>query len=156
MKFIKENCWMTFLNFTYLSLTKKLHIFPGIITRASTAKSLYWTYCSEWRITCLLLGFWNLFNEDPGQCRPACVRVSKRMASVATSNPEPHSHLSLVDVVAVTFNMVTVKVVAPASLHVERTVNWARRVALGAIEGKIPTGYSRRRIQQSLVRLPAK
>ena len=31
------------------------------------------------------------------------------------------------------------KIVVPAGLHVERTVNGARRAALGAIEGEIPT-----------------
>ena len=62
------------------------------------------------------------------------------MASVATSNPESDSHLSLVDVTTVTFNMaVTVKIVVLAGLHVERTVNGTRRAALGAIEGEIPT-----------------
>jgi len=45
-----------------------------------------------------------------------------------------------VDVVTVTFNMaVTVKIVVLTGLHVERTVNGARRAALGAIEGEIPT-----------------
>ena len=62
------------------------------------------------------------------------------MASVATSNPESDSHLSLVDVITVTFNMaVTVKIVVLAGSHVERTVNGARRAALGAVEGEIPT-----------------
>ena len=62
------------------------------------------------------------------------------MASVATSNPESHSHLSLVDFITVTFDMaVTVKIVALTGVHVERTVNGARRAALGAIEGEIPT-----------------
>ena len=62
------------------------------------------------------------------------------MTSVTTSNPESHSHFSLVDVITVTFNMaVTVEIVVLAGLHVERTVNGARRAALGAIEGEIPT-----------------
>ena len=62
------------------------------------------------------------------------------MASVATSNPESHSHLSLVDVTTVTFNMVvTVKIVVLARSHVERTFNGPRRAALGTIEGEIPT-----------------
>ena len=62
------------------------------------------------------------------------------MASVAASNPEPHLHLSLVNVVTVTFNMaVTMKIVVPASLHVKRAIDGARRAALGAIEGEIPT-----------------
>ena len=40
----------------------------------------------------------------------------------------------------VTFNMgVTVKIVVLTGSHVERTVNGARRAALGAIEGEIPT-----------------
>ena len=67
---------------------------------------------------------------------PACVRVSNLVASGTLSNPESHSHLPLVDVVTVTFNMaVTVKIVVLASSHVERTVNRSRRAALGAIEG---------------------
>ena len=62
------------------------------------------------------------------------------MASGTLSNPESYSHLSLVDVITVTFNMaVTVKIVVLAGLHVERTVNGARRAALGVIEGEIPT-----------------
>ena len=62
------------------------------------------------------------------------------MASVATSNPESYSHLSLVDVITVTFNMaMTVKPVVLAGLRVEYSVNGARRAALGAIEGEIPT-----------------
>jgi len=68
------------------------------------------------------------------------VRVSILGASVATTNPESHSHLSLVDVITVTFNMaVAMKIVVLAGLHVEQTVNGARRAALGAIEGEIPT-----------------
>ena len=55
-------------------------------------------------------------------------------------SPESHSHLSLVDVITVTFNMaVTMKIVVLAGCHVEGTVNGARRAALGAIEGEIPT-----------------
>jgi len=62
------------------------------------------------------------------------------VASVATSNPESHSRLSLVDVITVTFNMaVTMKIVVLADCHVEHTVNGARRAAFGAIEGEIPT-----------------
>ena len=62
------------------------------------------------------------------------------MASVATTNPESHSHLSLVDVITVTFNVaVTVEIAVPAGSHVVHTVNGARRAAPGAIEGEIPT-----------------
>ena len=71
---------------------------------------------------------------------PASVCVSKLFAGGTLSNPESHSHLSLVNVITVTFNMaVTVKVVVPARSHVECTVNRPRRAALGAIEGEIPT-----------------
>ena len=71
---------------------------------------------------------------------PACVRVSTLVTTVTLSNPESHSHLSLVDVITVTFNMaVTVKIVILASFHVERSVNGARRATLSAIEGEIPT-----------------
>jgi len=62
------------------------------------------------------------------------------MASVALSNPESYLHLSLVDVITVTFNMaMTVKIVVLPGLHVEHTFNGARNAALGAIEGEIPT-----------------
>ena len=81
----------------------------------------------------------HLFNEDPGHCSPASVRVSILDAIVAGSNPESHSHLSLVNVITVTFNMaVTMKIVILASSHVERAFNRPRRAALGAIEGEIP------------------
>ena len=71
---------------------------------------------------------------------PAGMRISKLLASGTLSNPESHSHLSLVNVITVTFNMaVTMKVVVLASSHVECTVNGPRRATLGAIEGEIPT-----------------
>ena len=72
---------------------------------------------------------------------PTSICVSTLMASGTLSNPESHSHLSLVNVVTVTFNVaVTVKIVpgAFACFHVECTVNRPRRAALGAIEGEIP------------------
>ena len=62
------------------------------------------------------------------------------MASVAASNPETHSQLSFLNVVTVTFNMaVTMKIVVLPSLHVKRALDGARRAALGAIKGEIPT-----------------
>ena len=61
------------------------------------------------------------------------------MASVAVSNPESHPHLSLVNVITVTFNVaMTVKIVDPSGCHVECTVNRPKRAALGAIKGEIP------------------
>ena len=92
-------------------------------------------------MTCLLLRFWHLLNEDPGHFGPACVSVSILMALVAVSNAESHSHLSLVNVIAVTFNVaVTMKIVQGtfSCSHVECTLNRPRRTALGAIEGEIP------------------
>ena len=91
-------------------------------------------------MTCLLLSFWHLFNKDPGHfSAPACVSVSTFVASVAVSDPESHSDLSPVNVITVTFNVaVTVKIMVPACLHVECTVNRPRRAALGAIKGEIP------------------
>jgi len=65
--------------------------------------------------------------------------VSNLVASGTLSNPESHSHLSLVNVITVTFNVaVTVKIVAPSGCHVECTVNRPRRAAHCAIEGEIP------------------
>ena len=70
---------------------------------------------------------------------PTSVCVSTLVASGTLSNPEPYSHLSLVNVITVTFNVaVTVKIVLLASPHVECTINRSRRTALGAIELEIP------------------
>ena len=66
------------------------------------------------------------------------MRVSFLGASTL-SNPESHSHLSLVNVITVTFNVaVTVKIVPSSMPHVESTVNRPRSAALGAIELEIP------------------
>ena len=88
----------------------------------------------------LLLCSRHFFNEDPGHCGPPCVRVSKFMTIIAVSNPESHSHSSLVNVIAVSFNLtVTVKVFASYCCHIVRTINSTRRDTLSAIECEIPT-----------------
>ena len=88
----------------------------------------------------LLLCSRHFFNEDPGHCGPACVCVSKCMAIIAVSNPESHSHSSLVNVIAVSFNLtVTVKVFASCCCHIVRAINSTRRATLSAIECEIPT-----------------
>ena len=70
---------------------------------------------------------------------PTSVGVSKLMSCDALSNRESHSHLSFLNVIAVTFNVaVTMKTVFSASIHVESTVNSSRRAALGSIKGEIP------------------
>ena len=70
---------------------------------------------------------------------PTSVGVSKLKTCDAFSNRESYSHLSFLNVIAVTFNVaVTVKIVVFACLHVECTVNSSRRAALGSIEGEIP------------------
>ena len=88
---------------------------------------------------CLLLSFRYFFNEDTIHWMPTSVGVSKLMSYDALSNRESHSHLSFLNVIAVTFNVaVTVKIVVSACLHVECTVNSSRRAALGSIKGEIP------------------
>ena len=70
---------------------------------------------------------------------PTSGGVSKLKSCDALSNRESHSHLSFLNVVAVTFNVaVTMKIVFSASIHVESTVNSSRRAALGSIKGEIP------------------
>ena len=70
---------------------------------------------------------------------PTSVGVTKLLSCDALSNRESHSHLSFLNVIAVTFNVaVTVKIVVSACLHVECTVNSSRRTTLGSIEGEIP------------------
>ena len=55
------------------------------------------------------------------------------------SASKSHSHLSFLNVVAVTLNVaVTVKIVVSSSSHVECTVNSSRRAALRSIKGEIP------------------
>ena len=70
---------------------------------------------------------------------PTSPGVSKLLYCDAFSNRESHSHLSFLNVIAVTFNVaVTVKIVVSACCHVECTVNSSRRAALGSIKGEIP------------------
>ena len=70
---------------------------------------------------------------------PAGMCVRTLVASGALSNPEPHSHLSFVNVITVTFDVaVTEKIVVLADSHVECTINGTWRTALGAIESEIP------------------
>ena len=70
---------------------------------------------------------------------PTSVGVSKLMACNAFSNPESHSHLSFLNVIAVTFNVaVTVKIVVCTGSHEECTVNSSWRAALGSIKAEIP------------------
>ena len=70
---------------------------------------------------------------------PTSVSVSKLMSCDALSNRESHSHLSFLNVVAVTFNVAVVMgIVVSGYLQVECTVNSSRRAALGSIKGKIP------------------
>ena len=89
---------------------------------------------------CLLLSFRYFFNEDTIHWMPTSVGVSKLMACDALSNRESHSHLSFLNVIAVTFNVaVTVKMVVSACMHVECSVNSSRRAALGSIEVEIPS-----------------
>ena len=84
----------------------------------------------------LLLCSRHFFNEDPGHCGPACICVSRK----SVSNPESHSHSSLVNVIAVSFNLTaTVKVFASCCCHIVRTINSTRRTTLSAIECEIPT-----------------
>ena len=89
--------------------------------------------------TWLLLSFRYFFNEDTIHWIRTSVGVSKRFHCDALSNPESHSHLSFLNVFAVSFNVaVTVKIVVSACFHIECTVNSSRRAALDSIEGEIP------------------
>ena len=70
---------------------------------------------------------------------PTSVRVSKLLSCDALSNRESHSHLSFLNVIAVTFNVtVTVNIAVSDCFDVESTVNCSRRAALGSIEAEIP------------------
>ena len=70
---------------------------------------------------------------------PTSVGVSKLMSCDALPDRESHSHLSFLNVIAVTFNVaVTETIVVSACSHVECTVNSSWRAALGSIEAEIP------------------
>ena len=70
---------------------------------------------------------------------PTNVGVGDLMACYALSNPEPHSHLSFLNVIAVTFNVaVTVTIMVSSCSHEESTVNSSWRAALGSIKAEIP------------------
>ena len=70
---------------------------------------------------------------------PTSVGVSKLMSCDALSNRESHSHLSFLNVIAMTFNLaVMMTIVVSGCCHVECTVNSSRRAALGSIKGEIP------------------
>ena len=116
--------------------------FTHLITQSRHNTSItrfYFKKSSSSYDTCLLLSFRYFFNEDAIHWMPTSVCVSKLMACDAFSNRESHSHLSFLNVVAVTFNVaVTVKIVVSACCHVECTVNSSRRAALGSIKGQIP------------------
>ena len=68
------------------------------------------------------------------------VYASAFLKPVQLPTQNPTCTFPLWSVITVTFNMAaTKKIVVPADLHVDRTFNGARRAALGAIEGEIPT-----------------
>ena len=70
---------------------------------------------------------------------PTSVGVSKLMSYDTLSNRESHSHLSFLNVIAVTFNLAVMMTIAVSTCcHVECTVNSSRRAALGSIKGEIP------------------
>ena len=127
--------------FSWYRLDSKL-CFTHLITQSRHNTSLirfYFKKCSSSCDTCLLLSFRYFLNKDTIHWMPTSVGVSKLMSCDAFSNRESHSHLSFLNVIAVTFNVaVTVKIVVSASCHVECTVNSSRRAALGSIKGEIP------------------
>ena len=70
---------------------------------------------------------------------PTSVSVGKPLSCEALSNRESHSHLSFLNVVAVTFNVAVVMgIVVSGYLQVECTFDSSRRAALGSVKGKIP------------------
>ena len=128
--------------FSWYRLDSKL-CFTHLITQSRHNTSLtrfYFKKSSSSYDTWLLLSFRYFFNEDTIYWMPTSVGVSKLLSCDAFSNRESHSHISFLNVIAVTFNVaVTVKIVVSACMHIECTVNSSRRAALGSIEGEIPS-----------------
>ena len=87
----------------------------------------------------------HLFNEDTRDGLVSCVRVSDFRITTASSYPEAHANLALVDVQAVAFNVaVTVKVfVISPSPHVQDAFDSHGTATLYAVEGKIPAAAAR-------------
>ena len=127
--------------FSWDRLDSKL-CFTHLITQSRHNTSLtrfYFKKSSSSCETCLLLSFRYFLNKDTIHWMPTSVGVSKLLSCHALSNRESHSHLSFLNVIAVTFNVaVTVKIVVSACIHVECSINSSRGAALGSIEGEIP------------------
>ena len=90
--------------------------FTNIITSLHSISLTRFLEKSRWsRDKSSLLSFCYFFNEDTIHWMPTSVGVSKLLSCDAFSNRESHSHLSFLNVVAVTFNVaVTVKIVVSA------------------------------------------
>ena len=128
--------------FSWYRLYSKL-CFTHLITQSRHNPSLIRFYfkksSSASYDTCLLLSFRYFFNEDTIHWMPTSVGVSKLLSCDAFSNRESHSHLSFLNVIAVTFNVaVTMKIVVSSYCQVKCTVNSSRRAALDSIKGQIP------------------
>ena len=128
--------------FSWYRLYSKL-CFTHLITQSRHNTSLTRFYfkksSSASYDTCLLLSFRSFFNEDTIHWMPTSVGISKLLSCDVFSNRKSHSHLSFLNVIAVTFNVaVTMKIMVSACSHVECTVNSSRRAALGSIKGEIP------------------
>ena len=136
--------WTLFLADTDLIANFALHTSLPMSRHNTSLTRFYFKKSSSSYHTCLLLSFWYFFNEDTIHWMPTSVAISKLMACDALSNPECHSHLSFLNVVAVTFNVaVTVKIVvsapsivsgelhsAPLKVKYHRLQHWSHPPAL--------------------------
>lgn len=89
----------------------------------------------------LLVGRWNLFNENPRSRTKACISISQRLASTnAFTDINFHLDTSCRNAIAVTFNMAMLVFVEVSGVSlVQRSINSTRGAALGTVERKIPT-----------------
>ena len=72
----------------------------------------------------LSLSFGNLLYKDAGHRMPSSEGVKVSMSvPIAFTNPEPHAHLSFVDVITVAFNVADAMRVLRFGGHVNNTIN---------------------------------
>ena len=133
-KLISQLYWFFGILFSYCNYFRDFENSPFLIKAA--------TFCSI-RIKLLwdlLLRFWHFLNVDAGSRIPATVSVCISMTGAIT-DPEPHAHLALMDVITVSLNMADTMGICALwhSIQVHNTINWRGTWTFSTVESEIPT-----------------
>ena len=133
-KLISQLYWFFGILFSCCNYFRDFENSPFLIKAA--------TFCSI-RIKLLwdlLLRFWHFLNVDAGSRIPATVSVCISMTGAIT-DPEPHAHLALMDVITVSLNMADTMGICALwhSIQVHNTINWRGTWTFSTVESEIPT-----------------